>query len=250
MATTRKKVKPARKAKGSGGKWLGYIVTPFKWIFGIAGMAAVLMLLISFTDLPYNVWYKLGTKNAKTERKPDVIIILSGSGMPSPDGLMRAWYGARAARQFPAASIIIALPYNEGDSLQPLRIMASELAARGIDSTRIRYEPLGFNTHAQAVNIAFRYPETKGKSVMLVTSPEHMYRSVKVFKKTGFAMVGGMAAFDTPIDPEKVADTGTGTDKRVKSLNLRYNMWSYLHYELYVLREYAAIAYYKLKGWI
>jgi hypothetical protein len=31
---------------------------------------------------------------------------------------------------------------------------------------------------------------------------------------------------------------------------LRYNMWSYLHLELFVFREYCAIGYYKLKGWI
>ena len=250
MAKTKKKSKPARRSKGSAGKWFGYILTPVKWIFGITGFFALLMVIISFTDMPYNAWYRLGTKNAGMDRKPDVIVILSGSGMPSPDGLMRAWYGARAANRYRDAAIILALPYSDGDSLQPLRIMAKELTLRGVDSTRIRYEPLGFNTHAQAVNIAFRYPETKGKSVLLITSPEHMYRSVKVFKKAGFVSVGGMAAFDTPIDPSKAADSGTGTDTRVKSLNLRYNLWSYLHYELYVLREYAAIAYYKLKGWI
>ena len=171
--------------------------------------------------------------------------------MPSPDGLIRAYYGAQAARQYPNARIIIALPYNEEDSLQPLKLMAHELIAKGIDSSRIQFEPLGFNTRSQAVNIATMFTGKERKiSLVLITSPEHMYRSVRTFRKVGFSDVGGVAAFDRPIDPEKAMDKGKAKDIRVKSLSLRYNMWSYLHYELFVLREYCAICYYKLKGWI
>jgi uncharacterized SAM-binding protein YcdF (DUF218 family) len=224
---------------------------PVSWFFGIIGCISFLLFLISFTDIPYYAYYRLGTTNADLKSTPDVIVILSGSGMPSPDGLMRAYYGVQAARQYPDAKIVIALPYNEGDSMRPLKLMADELIIKGIDSYRILYEPLGFNTRSQAVNIAAMFPGSRDRlAVLLITSPEHMYRSVKAFEKVGFVMVGGMAAFDRPIDPEKVADTGKAKDIRVKSLSLRYNMWSYLHYELLVLREYSAICYYRLKGWI
>jgi len=33
-------------------------------------------------------------------------------------------------------------------------------------------------------------------------------------------------------------------------LNIRYNMWSNLQYEIKVLREFAAIFYYKMKGYL
>ena len=222
-----------------------------RWFLGITGFFAILALILSFTDLPYNAYYKLGTKNAKLTRPPEVIVILSGSGMPSPDGLMRSWYGVQAARQFPGAKIIIALPYDEGDSPKPLQLMADELIIKGIESSRIQFEPLGFNTRSQAMNIAGRYPgDQSSTAVLLITSPEHMYRSVKAFKKAGFTAVGGLPVFDTPIEPEKAKDNESTKDIRVKSLSLRYNMWSYLHYELIVLREYCAIGYYKLKGWI
>ncbi|MCX6223697.1 MAG: hypothetical protein NTV01_02930 [Bacteroidia bacterium] len=77
-----------------------------------------------------------------------------------------------------------------------------------------------------------------------------MYRSVKAFIKAGFTDVGGLSAFDKPIEPGKAMDKENTKDIRVKSLSLRYNIWSYLHYELIVIREYFAVAYYKLKGWI
>ena len=77
-----------------------------------------------------------------------------------------------------------------------------------------------------------------------------MYRSIKSFKKAGFIHVSGFAAFEKPVDEEKVMDKENTKDTRVRNLSLRYNMWSYLHYELLVLREYCAISYYKLKGWI
>jgi uncharacterized SAM-binding protein YcdF (DUF218 family) len=234
-----------------GSRWTRFLIKPGKWFFGITGVISFLILILSFTDIPFYAYYRLGTVNAKLTRPPDVIVILSGSGMPSPDGLIRAYYGVQAAKKYKSAKIIIALPYGEGNSLQPLQLMAQELAAKGIDSSRFQYEPMGFNTRSQALNIAAMYPAGKGGiSMLLITSPEHMYRSVKAFRKVGFAGVGGLAAFDKPIDPEKATDTGKAKDIRVKSLNLRYNMWSYLHYELFVLREYSAICYYKLKGWI
>ncbi|MDD4645044.1 MAG: YdcF family protein [Bacteroidales bacterium] len=246
--------KGRRPAKRSGSKanrvsQLGK--TLCKWFFGLIGGFSFLLLVLSFTDIPFYAYYRLGTAHAKLTQPPDLIVLLSGSGMPSPDGMINAYYGAEAARQFDQAKIVIALPYSDGDSLQSLRLMTRELTLRGIDSSRILFEPHGFNTRSQAVNLAALFPDkTHTSTVLLISAPEHIYRAVKTFTKVGFASVGGLAAFDKPIDAEKVTDHGTAKDIRVKSLSLRYNMWSYLHYELYVLREYAAISYYKLKGWI
>lgn len=245
-----KKRSPKRSGKNFNWFFLS-LLTFGKWFLGVLGFFALLGFILSFTDVPYNAYYNLGTKNTKLTRPPELIVILSGSGMPSPDGLIRAYYGVQAARQYPGAQIVIALPCDEGDSLRPLRLMADELTIKGISSSRIQFEPLGFNTRSQAMNIAARYTDDKNRlSLILVTSPEHMYRSVRAFTKVGFTSVGGLSAFDRPIDPEMAMDTEQAKDIRVKSLSLRYNMWSYLHYELIVLREYCAIAYYKLKGWI
>jgi uncharacterized SAM-binding protein YcdF (DUF218 family) len=84
--------------------------------------------------------------------------------------------------------------------------------------------------------------------VLLITSPEHMYRSIHSLQKVGFKNVGGLPSFEKPISEK----TLKGKKKKGEKVALawRYNFWSYLRYEILVLREYSAIAYYKLKGWI
>ncbi len=216
----------------------------------VMGVLSLLFLLLSMTDLPYYAYHWLGTSNSKLRKYPNAIVLLGGSGMPSPDGFIRAYYTAEAALQFEGASIIIALPYGEKDSTNQLDMMAHELILHGVDSSRIHYEPLGFNTHSQAKNIAdFFGNNTERMSLVLITSPEHMYRSVACFRKAGFKFVGGVPTFEKPIDEEKVKDKQKSKDKRVKDLNLRYNIWSYMNYELLVIKEFFAILYYKLKGW-
>ena len=222
-----------------------------KWFLFSAGVMALLFFILSFTDLPYYAYHWLGTSNSKITEEPDLIVILGGGGMPSPDGLIRTYYGARVAEDYPEAKIIIALPYDENDSLYQLNLMAQELRIKGVDSLRISYEPFGFNTHSQAENIAKNYAREIGRiKILIVTSPEHMYRAVRSFKKVGFLHVSGCPTFENPVAPEKIKDKQKSKDIRVKSLALRYNMWSYMNYELVVLREYSAIVYYKMKGWI
>ena len=216
-----------------------------------SGVFFILLLVLSFTDIPYYAYHNLGTSQPSLKQKPDIIVVLGGAGMPSPDGLIRTYYAVKAAKESPRAEIIIALPYNEEDSMRQLDMMAHELIVKGIDSLRIKYEPKGFNTRSQAMNISAMLGNKKNVSqVLVVTSPEHMYRAIKTFKKAGIKNVGGLPSFEKPVDEEKVKDKEDVKDKRVKSLDLRYNMWSYLNYELIVLREYCAIAYYKVKGWI
>ncbi|MFZ4706797.1 MAG: YdcF family protein [Bacteroidales bacterium] len=241
----------AKQNKKYFNRLIHFLIKSGIWFLGFIGFFSFLIFILSFTDIPFYAYYRLGTANSGLNHQPDIIVILSGSGMPSPDGLIRAYYGVEAARKFKEAKIVIALPYNEADSMRPLKLMAHEFIVEGIDSSRIQFEPIGFNTRSQALNIAAMYAADKQKlSLVLITSPEHMFRAVRTFIKVGFSEVGGMATFDIPIDTKKVMDIDKSKDIRVKSLSLRYNMWSYLHLELFVIREYCAICYYKLKGWI
>jgi len=222
-----------------------------KRVMLVLGILAMTLWVLSFTDVPYYAYRNLSLEEDTLTVEPEIIVLLGGSGMPSPDGLIRSYCAAQYALQFKLARIIIALPYNEGDSLQQLRLMQKELTLRGIDSIRISYEPLGHNTRSQAINIASQVGNDKlNSAVLIVSSPEHIYRAVKTFRKAGFLNVGAAPAFDTPVEKNKIEDKENGKDLRVKNLALRYNMWSYLNYELITIREYCAIFYYKLKGWI
>ena len=77
-----------------------------------------------------------------------------------------------------------------------------------------------------------------------------MYRSIHSFRKVGFKIVGGSPSFEKPSDEEKLKDETNKDENKVRNLALRYNMWSYMQYEIIVLREYTAIGYYWVKGWI
>ena len=225
------------------------LITTFKWFFGILGILLLIFVVLSFTDIPYYAYYRLGTSHAKNITKPDYIIVMGGSGMPSPEGLIRCYYAAEAAIQFKEAKIIIALPSQMTDSLKQIKLMSKELIIRGVDSLRIIYETKGFNTHSQVENIK-ELITGENNEILLITSPEHMYRSAKTFQKAGFLKVNGTAAFEKPVDEILLKDKDKSTKLQVKSPAFRYNMWSYMNYELLVLREYSAIFYYKIKGWI
>jgi len=128
--------------------------------------------------------------------------------------------------------------------------MRKEMMMRGIDSSRIILETKGINTHEQAVNIK-RLLHTDNPAIILITSPEHMYRAARAFNKVGFSNVGGNSTFGNDIDPELLSKNKSHSDKEINlNLFIRYNFWTQLKYEVILLREFFAICYYKMNGWI
>jgi uncharacterized SAM-binding protein YcdF (DUF218 family) len=231
---------------------LNKIFKYFKYLLEVLGSILLLAILLSFTSYPYWAYYWLGVHNADAKGNPNVIILLGGGGMPSPDGLIRTYYAAHNAVEFPKACIYIAMPHDTAlHEKSPEYLMAYELTLRGIDSNRIHFETTGNNTHSQAVNISGLLHNNCSDSLILriVTSPEHMYRSVATFRKAGFKNVGGMASFEQGIS-DKLLIGKHNKEFEAERLILRYNMWNYLKYEISVVREYFAIAYYKLRGWM
>ena len=212
-------------------------------------LLACAFVLLAFTEIPYWAYYTLASVEEVIEGKPKTIVIMGGDGMPSPSGLMRCYYGAEKALLYPEAKIIIALPSSEEDSSKQLHLMAHELVLKGVDTNRIQFAKKGFNTRSQALEIATILTE-KSETILIVSSPEHMFRCIASFKKIGFNRVGSNPAFEKPNSEKELKDKSSDKDKRIKNLTLRYNLWSYMQYEIIVLREYLAISYYWLKGWI
>ena len=221
----------------------------FKRACKIICILSSFFVLLAFTDIPYWAYYSLASVEETLTKNPEYIIIMGGGGMPSPSGLMRSYHGAQKAKAFPNAKIYIAMPSNQNDSSKQLKLMAHELVLKGIDTTRIQFAQRGFNTRSQAVEIS-EMIENKSASLLLITSPEHMYRCIHAFRKVGFKDVGGDSAFEVPNDKKQLKDKDLKDKLRVKNLTLRYNLWSYMQYEIVVVREYIAISYYWFKGWI
>lgn len=212
------------------------------------------MLIISFTTLPYWGIHHLASSQSEFNFEPELIVVMGGSGMPSQTALIRTYHAADVSHFFPEADIIIALPGHLMDSTSDLLRMENELRIRGV-SAKIDFENTGTNTRAQAILIKEILQNNTDKKLVVVSSPEHVYRSIKCFKKLGFKSIGGIPAFEKDLeislefDARKIGGRHFIPDLGDSS-QLRYQFWNHLKYEIILLREYSAILYYKIQAWI
>jgi len=231
-----------------------YFLRILRKIFTVIGMFFSVCVLLALTEQPFWGYHWLGTSKSELKWKPGFIVLLGGGGMPSQSNLIRSWYTEKAAKSFPDARIIIAIPGEIIDSLSTPQLMKKELAIRGVNPAKIIFESEATNTRAQAVNcqriIKMQTP------ILLVTSPEHMRRAVLCFQKAGFEKVNALPAFENDLEADLTfKDDELGGNKTLvpdvgKNINMRYQLWNHLKYEILIARELVALAYYKLRGWI
>lgn len=219
------------------------------YVLSILGLILIIAMGLSFTSLPFKAYHFLSAPHIPIESTPEYILILGGSGMPSADGLQRTHFGAEAAGIYSSSKVVIAHTANRNkkDRLKQLQLMARELVIKGVDTNRLEFEFEGTNTFTQASNL---YDQIGNQAVLVVTSPEHMLRAILTLKKCGFTDVGGLPTFETPIDHKSLLSRTKGRIITPDNLSLRYNVWSYLIYEIKVARELTALAYYWLMGWV
>jgi uncharacterized SAM-binding protein YcdF (DUF218 family) len=223
-------------------------------LFILSGAFFLLSILIALTTLPFWGYHWLGTSKAELKREPTTIVLLGGGGMPSESNLIRSWYTEQAADAFANAHVLIAMPGDVNDSLSTPRQMKTELVKRSINPERMMFENNGANTRSQALNskniLNIEDP------ILLVTSPEHMRRAVLSFRKVGFKNVYALPAFENAVEADlSFNDDELGGNKTLvpdvgKSIQLRYQLWNHLKYEILIAREFMALGYYKLRGWI
>lgn len=237
-------VKPKTKPKARSFS----VLTFLKRTFILLGLVFSTALVLAFTDYPFFAYANLGLIEANYEGEPDVIVVLGGEGMPSADGLMRCYTATEKAKLYENALIAIAIPENPEDeyALQSWKLMAEEMMLHGVSMKGLEVEDKGTNTHEQAVFMLEKL-DTNQK-LLIVTTPEHMTRAVASFKHVGFKYVGGSPTFEQDISAELL--TNDHDFLKSPSLAIRYNFWSYLQYEVRVAREYTALAYYWVRGWI
>jgi uncharacterized SAM-binding protein YcdF (DUF218 family) len=231
-----------------------YFLRILRNILVVVGLFFSICVVLALTEQPFWGYHWLGTSKSEMKWKPTHIIMMGGGGMPSQSNLMRSWYVEKAAKTFPQATVIIAIPGEISDSLSTPQIVKKELIMRGVNPDKIVFENEATNTRAQALNcqktIKMQTP------ILLVTSPEHMRRSVLSFQKVGFEKVNALPAFENALEADlsfKDDDLGgnkTGVPDVGKSINARYQLWNHLKYEILIAREIVALTYYRLRGWI
>lgn len=217
------------------------------------GILFLTMVILALTPAPFYMHYALGNdpgeKYEETAFHPDHVVMFGGAGMPSESNLMRLYYTAEYANHFQAPVVIV----HPKDSICQAE-MARILTQSGITLDNIDFMTEGANTRSQALALKEACPELMEESIVVVTSPEHIRRTVKCLKKAGFMNVKGVAAreatvdFDLSLKKQKLK--GNEAIPSVESTNIRYTFWNYFQLEIVCLREYAALAYYKVKGWI
>ncbi len=231
-----------------------YFLRILRNIFAFIGLSFFVCFVLALTEQPFWAYHWLGTSKSELRWKPETIILLGGGGMPSESNLMRSWYVEKAAKSFPDAALIIAIPGDIADSLSTPHLLKKELVMRGLNPKNIRFENEATNTRGQALNS--KRTITMQSSVLLITSPEHARRSVLCFQKAGFEKVNCLPAFENALEGDlSFNDEQLGGKKTIlpdvgSNTNMRYQLWNHLKYEILIAREMFALMYYRLRGWI
>jgi len=228
-------------------RWLRYFLV-------FSGIIFFVVVMLAFTTAPFYLYHWLGTGLPELKEKPEVIVMLGGSGMPSESNLIRSWYAASAAASFPGSRLVVAMPGDPADSTGTPARLKRELEIRGVDSGRLVFELEGTNTRSQALRC--RELLDANQPVWLITSPEHMRRSLLCFRKAGFTRIGGLPAFENPSEADfSFSDDELGGKPTLlpdvgHNMQVRYEIWTQLKYEILIARELLALGYYRLRGWI
>ncbi len=234
-------------------KAVRFMVRLLKYVLFASGFVFILMLILSFTSLPFywHRWLGESMQTASSIRKqPSHIVMLGGGGMPSESNLIRLYYSAQLAKEFPDAKLVIAHPPDSSVSVQMVRF----LEGFGVVMSRISFSHEGTNTRAQVMGLS-KILQNKKTAFALVTAPENMRRSVLSFYKVGYQKVLAVPAFenamfiDLDYDFRKIGGRSYVPDVSASD-GLRYDFWNYLKLEIICIREMVALAYYRMNGWI
>jgi len=228
-----------------------------------SGLFALLFLAMQFTNLPWSLYRSLFEIPNLSTRSPTHILVMGGSGIPGESGLMRTFYGAQAARLHLDAEVLVAMPLGASDS-EASRAYLDELLLRGVQTNRVHILPDGRNTREQAIRMKdYLGGQPSAATLLVVSNPEHIRRTVASLRRVGFTNVAAMPAHTLSIDdrlPWNVTELDAPQDSipNVRSfipdigssLHLRYDLWNNLGYTQLSIREYVGLLYYRLRGWI
>ncbi len=155
---------------------------------------------------------------------------------PGPVSTTRLVRGLRLQHRGYAPVVIL----TGGNPVQPAipesAVMAREAEELGVDPRTLIVERVADRTATQAEAVARIARERGFRTILLVTSAEHSYRSVRVFRKTGLDVVSA------PVAPQKLPRMSIAIDPRVVLKRLcSFEAFAY---------EGVALALYWWRGWL
>ena len=219
--------------------------------FMIMGIMFTMAVVLAFTSVPFYAHFNLGKNpdgiEITEDFNPEMVVMFGGAGMPSPDNLMRLYHTSMWANHFDVPVILV----HPEDSICQSE-MSRVLRHDGIENIYFMTE--GTNTRSQSLELKEHYPELIDSPLLVVTSTEHVNRTIKCLKKVGFTNVIGMPAQEATVDFNLSLENqrlgGNEILPSVENTNIRYTFYNYLKLEIICIREYIALLYYKVKNWI
>jgi len=177
----------------------------------------------------------------------DTVVVLSAGYMTysagdlqldvlEPDTVLRVLEAARVAKLISARLVIASggQPRPVVERRPESAPMADALAASGVPPDRILQESRSTTTREQAQLIRGMLLERGARRFVLVTSPTHMRRSLAVFRAEGLEPIPSMARMRSDAQPPGSWWLPTRESMRLSDV---------------ALYDYAANAYYWLRGW-
>ncbi|VAX23935.1 hypothetical protein MNBD_NITROSPINAE01-546 [hydrothermal vent metagenome] len=176
---------------------------------------------------------------ARYTQNADYIVLLPGAGIPSGATMVRAYHAAAESRKNPSAYVIISHKVDGPLEESTGWAIRKELLLRSVPESKILLETKARNTHEHAKYIlSASIGDPLTDKYLIVTSPTHIRRAVMAFTSEGFKNVYARSA-----------EPAGGKEDLGKRSSIRYEIWGGMHLGLNVIREFIAIAYYKVSGW-
>lgn len=222
----------------------------------LLGLFMLVLLILPTTRIPWQWYGALARPGNDATEDPSCLVLMGGGGVPSESGLVRSWKASEAAKHFPNAMVVVAMPIEPGEILPGA--VERELIMRGVEEGRLIREPQGRNTREQALEVRRLLVAGEGDPepvVGLVTSPEHMKRTWKSFQAAGFDRLVAIPGWPEEIKADLRYDEGElGAPSLGGAVGgnsmLKYQYWDNLGLLIKCLREEVAMLYYRLMGWI
>lgn len=222
----------------------------------LMGIIFISVCLFALTTGPFYLYHWMGTCNSEYNFRPQAFLVLGAAPIPGEQALIRAYYARKSGLKWKRAQIYIAQLAEKPDKLYGSAAwqLGSELVQDGIDSLRLHYLLSARSTREEALMFATMYPNLKNVNCVLITSPEHMMRAIETFRKAGFQKVGGEPTFSWAGNADyRYRDRKLGGRnipiETGSNLQLRYQFWNHMRYQLLCYRELIAYSWYRIRGW-
>ena len=219
----------------------------------LLGLLLLLFVAAQFTPWPWRAYQNLSQVPEGVRAPPTHVLVMGGSGIPGESGLSRTYFGAQAALRNPQAEVLVALPLGTNESFAS-RAYCDELRLRGVPAERIQILAGGRNTREQALRLAdILSARATSSHVLIVTDPYHIRRTAACIRKAVAdrkqeVHLDGLPVFALSIE-DPIELIARDLDSSASAPAARPAIPN-LGYSFAVLREYSALLYYRLRGWL